>query len=57
LQEKSDLDQYLIKGRLSLKEKEIKRLTQSDKMKEDALAALSDQVMKLAVEVQELKNR
>jgi integrase len=36
-------------------ENENQRLRHSDQMKEDALATLSDQVMKLMVEVQELK--
>jgi integrase len=36
---------------------ENQRLRHSDQLKEDALATLSDQVMKLMVEVQELKQR
>lgn len=38
-------------------ENENQRLRHSDQMKEDALATLSDQVMKLMVEVQELKRQ
>ena len=38
-------------------ENENQRLRHSDQMKEDTLATLSDQVMKLMVEVQELKKR
>ena len=38
-------------------ENENQQLRHSDQMKEDALATLSDQVMKLMVEVQELKKR
>lgn len=38
-------------------EQENQRLRHSDQIKEDALATLSDQVMKLMVEVQELKRR
>jgi len=38
-------------------ENENQRLRHSDQMKEDVLATLSDQVMKLMVEVQELKKR
>ena len=45
----------MIKKKLSEKEKEIEDLKYNDKVKEDALATLSDQVMKLMVEVQELK--
>lgn len=36
-------------------EQENQRLRHSDQLKGDALATLSDQVMKLMVEVQELK--
>jgi hypothetical protein len=38
-------------------EQENQRLRHSDQIKEDALATLSDQVMKLMVEVQELKKQ
>ena len=38
-------------------ETENQQLRHSDQMKEDALATLSDQAMKLMVEVQELKRR
>lgn len=38
-------------------EQENQRLRHSDQLKEDALATLSDQVMKLMVEVKELKKR
>jgi len=44
-----------IEVNLQEKEKEIEELRHNDKVKEDALATLSDQVMKLMVEVQELK--
>ena len=40
---KNEQDQYIIKGRLSEKENEIEQLMQNDKVKEDALATLSDQ--------------
>ena len=55
LTEKSKEENYAIKGKLSEKEIEIEELRHNDKVKEDALATLSDQVMKLMVEVQELK--
>ena len=45
------------KGTLSEKEKEIELLMQNDKVKQDALATLSDQMMKLMIEVQELKEQ
>jgi integrase len=57
LTEKSKEENYIIKGKLSEKEKEIEELRHNDKVKEDALATLSDQVMKLMVEVQELKKQ
>jgi hypothetical protein len=57
LTEKSKQENYIIKGKLSEKEKEIEELRHNDKVKEDALATLSDQVMKLMVEVQELKQK
>ncbi len=57
LTEKSKEENYIIKGKLSEKEKEIEELKHNDKVKEDALATLSDQVMKLMVEVQELKKQ
>jgi hypothetical protein len=46
---------YALKS--SEREKEIEELRHNDKVKEDALATLSDQVMKLMVEVQELKKQ
>jgi integrase len=46
-----------IEANLQEKDKEIEELRHNDKVKEDALAALSDQVMKLMVEVQELKKQ
>jgi hypothetical protein len=55
LTEKSKEENYMIKKKLSEKEKEIEDLRHNDKVKEDALATLSDQVMKLMVEVQESK--
>jgi integrase len=46
-----------IDANLQEKEKEIEELRHNDKVKEDALATLSDQVMKLMVEVQEIKKQ
>jgi integrase len=57
LTEKSKEENYIIKGKLSEKEKDIEELINKDKVKEDALATLSDQVMKLMIEVQELKKK
>jgi hypothetical protein len=53
LTEKSKSENYVIKGKLAEKEIEIETLKQRDSTKEDALATLSDQVMKLMVEVRE----
>ena len=57
LTEKSKEENYIIKGKLSDKEKEIQLLRQHDSENTDALATLSDQVMKLMTEVQELKKQ
>ena len=57
LQEKNEQDQYIIKGRLSEKENEIEQLMQNDKVKEDALATLSDQLMKLQKRMEEMEKR
>ncbi|MGC2570109.1 MAG: site-specific integrase, partial [Candidatus Nitrosopolaris sp.] len=46
-----------IEVNLQEKERELEELRHNDKVKEDALATLSDQVMKLMLEVQELKKR
>jgi integrase len=46
-----------IESKLSEKEKEIHLLRQHNSMNTDAVATLSDQVMKLMVEVQELKKQ
>jgi hypothetical protein len=46
-----------IEANLQEKDREIEELRHNDKVKEDALATLSDQVMKLMVEVQELKKQ
>lgn len=46
-----------IEAKLSEKEKEMQLLRQRDSMNTDAIATLSDQVMKLRVEVQELKGQ
>jgi hypothetical protein len=57
LTEKSKEENYIIKGKLSEKEKEIEELRDNDRVKADALTTLSDQDMKLMVEVQELKKQ
>ncbi|HEY9385806.1 MAG TPA: hypothetical protein VIP70_02105 [Nitrososphaeraceae archaeon] len=57
LTEKSKEENYIIKGKLSEKEKEIDVLRKQQEERDDALTSLSDQVMKLMAEVQELKNK
>jgi hypothetical protein len=57
LTEKSKQENYIIKGKLSEKEKEIQLLSQRDSVNTDAISTLSDQVMKLMIEVQELKKQ
>jgi hypothetical protein len=57
LEEKSKDSDYIIKGKLEEKEKEIQQLTQRESVNTDAIATLSDQVTKLVVEVQELKRQ
>jgi hypothetical protein len=46
-----------IDAKLSEKEKEIQLLRQRDSVNTDAIANLSDQVMKLMTEVNEMKQR
>ena len=46
-----------IETKLSEKEKEIQLLRQRDSVNTDAIANLSDQVMKLMAEVNEMKRR
>jgi hypothetical protein len=55
LKQETKDNEYIITGKLQKKENEIEQLRQNDIVKEDALATLSDQVMKLMMEVQELK--
>ena len=57
LTEKSKEENYIIKGKLSEKEKEIQLLRQRDSMNTDAIANLSDQVMMLMTEVHEMKKQ
>ena len=57
LTEKSKEENYVIKGKLSEKENEIQQLRDHDSENSDAIATLSDQVMKLMAEVQELKKK
>jgi hypothetical protein len=55
LTEKSKEENYIIKGKLSEKEKEIDVLRKHQQERDDALTSLSDQVMKLMKEMNEMK--
>jgi len=57
LTEKSKEENYIIKGKLSEKENEIQILRDHDSENSDAISTLSDQVMKLMAEVQDLKKK
>jgi hypothetical protein len=55
LTEKSKEENHIIKGKLSEKEKEIHVLRKHQEERDDALTSLSDQVMKLMKEMDEMK--
>jgi hypothetical protein len=55
LTEKSREQNYIIKGKLSEKEKEIQLLRQRDSMNTDAIATLSDQLTRVMQEIETLK--
>ena len=57
LTEKSKEENYIIKGKLSEKEKEIQLLRQRDSMNTDAIAHLSDQMIKMMQEIEILKKQ
>lgn len=57
LKELSKNNEYIVKAKLQEKEEEIQLLNQNDKKKEDSLAALSDQVMRLMKEVTSIKRQ
>src|SRR5829696_2193576 len=57
LKEKSKEENYIIKGRLSEKEKEIQLLRQRDSMNTDAISTLSDQLTKVMQEIEILKKQ
>jgi len=57
LKEKSKEENYIIKGRLSEKEKEIHLLRQRDSVNTDAISTLSDQLTKVMQEVVILKKQ
>jgi integrase len=55
LTKKSKDSEYIIRAKLAEKDQEVQDLKKLDKSKEKSLAALSDKVMKLMKEVQQLK--
>jgi hypothetical protein len=56
LTEKNQQENYIIKGKLSEKENEIQLLRDHDSENSDAIATLSDQVMKLMAEINKIKS-
>jgi hypothetical protein len=56
LTEKSKEENYIIKGKLSDKEKEIQLLRQRDSMNSEAISKLSDELMIISARLQELEN-
>lgn len=52
LKQETKDNEYIVSGKLQEKEKQIEQLRRNDKVKEDALQTLSDQVMMLMLEVQ-----
>jgi hypothetical protein len=57
LKEKSQDNEYIIKAKLHEKDEEIKELKKNDKVKEDALAHLSDQLLFLTERIQEIERK
>ena len=57
LKEKSTEENFIIKGKLSEKEEEIKLLRQRDLVNTDAIANLSDQLVKLKQDVESIKTQ
>jgi hypothetical protein len=55
LKQETKDNEYIVSGKLQEKEKQIEQLRRNDKVKEDTLQTLSDQVMMLMMEVQGLK--
>ncbi|MGE5862432.1 MAG: hypothetical protein ACM31H_01560 [Nitrososphaerales archaeon] len=57
LKEKSQDNEYIIKAKLHEKDEQIKELKKSEKVKEDVLAHVSDQLMILTERIQELEKK
>ena len=57
LKENSKDNEYIIKAKLQEKDEQIQELTKNDKVKEDALAHLSDQLLVLSERIQQLERK
>jgi hypothetical protein len=57
LEEKNEDEKYIIKAKLQEKDEQIKELKKNDKMKEDVLTNLSDQLMILTEKIKVLEQR
>jgi hypothetical protein len=57
LKENSKDNEYIIKARLQEKDEQIQELKKNDKIKEDALAHLSDQLLFLTERIQEIERK
>jgi hypothetical protein len=57
LREKSHNNEYIIKAKLKEKDEQIQELKKNDKVKEDALAHLSDQLLFLTERIQEIERK
>jgi hypothetical protein len=57
LEEKNEDEKYIIKAKLQEKDEQIEELKNNDKMKEDVLTNLSDQLMILTEKIKELEKR
>ena len=56
-QQNNQEESFIIKGNLHEKDEEVEELKKQDKIKEEALLKLSDQVMILMKEMQGIKNK
>ena len=57
LKESSKDNEYIIKAKLQEKDVQIQELKKNDKVKEDALASLSDQLLFLTERIQEIERK
>jgi hypothetical protein len=57
LRDRNNEENYIIRGKLSERDREIGLLRQKDLMNTDAIASLSDQLAKVMEEIQRLKNQ